>query len=383
MKRSIRIKESIIFYDYPQVFVGKDQLGSEYLCYIIDDQDFRFICTLLSRREISSFRFGEKSLREVVRDSEISEHYFINAHDLNGGFNEVDSVSHFLDDHLLPTDIVRLKPFRVEEDSVLTRARTRNSTVLQVALEAPESEDRLQIESDRLKEFLSSFGGLVRQAYKRALRNLSQAAKDALDISDGSKMHVVGIFQGSFALEIESAKEADLFGYSELSRAFEMIDRITSDTENPQKAIEVIKEFKGHFAGSYGKFLEFMVKNQTSVRYCWAHPNQSISTSRCINYKSISELLDLMNQSEQIGIETVTLVGRVQKADSRTRSWRVESEEDGKLYSGTVDKDSSVSVDGITIESKRYRLICEERIEESVGTGREKNLLYLVSIEEL
>ncbi len=383
IKRNIRIKESLIFYDYPQVFVGEDQLGAEYIGYLVDEKRLQFICSLLSKSEIQAFRYGEKSLREVITGSQLSEHYVLEVRDFQGGFNEVLELKYEIEEISLPSNSLRLRSFQAEEDRVLSKANERNLTVIEVALEAPEADTRLQIDSDRLKDFLAAFGSFVRQAYKRALRDLSQESRGAIDITDGSKMHIVGFARGSFLLEIESAKEADLFGHTELPRAFSLIDKITSETEDPERALAIIQDFKGHFAGSYGKFLEFMVKNKTGIRYQWAYPHQNSSSFRHIRYNSVSRILELMNRSEQIGIETVTLTGRIQKADSETGAWRIESEEDGKPYSGTVEASSGVSVEGVTIKSKRYRLICEERIEEIVGSGREKSVLYLTAIEEL
>lgn len=73
------------------------------------------------------------------------------------------------------------------------------------------------------------------------------------------------------------------------------------------------------------------------------------------------------------------LIGILTKVDEKYKKWRLVSEEDKREYAGSTEIDLA----GLTIETQRYEFLCEERLEEEKGTGREITKLYLKSYRVL
>ena len=61
------------------------------------------------------------------------------------------------------------------------------------------------------------------------------------------------------------------------------------------------------------------------------------------------------------------------------KTWRIINEEDDKEYNG----ESETELAGLIIETQRYKFVCEERLEEERGTGKEFSKLYLISLQTI
>jgi hypothetical protein len=77
MSRTIRNIETLVYYDMPQVFIGEDQIGTLYLCYILkyETNGFIYFCTPVNKNDLNDFKFGKTSLRDIFLNSEVKEYY--------------------------------------------------------------------------------------------------------------------------------------------------------------------------------------------------------------------------------------------------------------------------------------------------------------------
>ena len=130
--------------------------------------------------------------------------------------------------------------------------------------------------------------------------------------------------------------------------SFKKIDELVSAADNPQKSMEVLRNNRGHIVGAYGKILDFIVNNETSIEYEWASPISRPSGNKLL-YRFALPLLEMLRQSEDMGTETIELTGTVIKADNKNRSWMIVNEDDQKEYSGTIKPGSMITLEGIVI----------------------------------
>ncbi|MBF0336861.1 MAG: hypothetical protein HQL05_03435 [Nitrospirae bacterium] len=385
MSRYVKYIEDLFFYDIPEVFVGEDQIGCFYMCYLLSEgvDGFRYLCTPVRRKDINDFKFGKTSLRDIFLESKTKEYYTCKIIDFSQDSIPIELYKEELTEDILPGKGFILDNFDTSSNELVTEAKKRNTALIKLAIEVPEAEEILKIETNKLSNFLSLFQKLIYYAYRKVvITSSNKKEKNDLNIYSPT-MYVSGFANGSFIVEFEPLKETNLFGQSKISGAFRKLDEVTSEIKEPEKALEIIQKNKGHLANTYIKLLQYMVKTETGLRYNWAEPADEVSHMRTINYKEINPLLNALSGKNELLEETVSLTGKIIKADSKRNQWTIANEEDGKDYSGGVAPGSFASLSGIVIDNKRYLLECKEKIEETTWNGDEKKTLYLINYKEI
>jgi len=223
---------------------------------------------------------------------------------------------------------------------------------------------------------------VLKHAYGRAMKTLSPEARSGIDKTDAYLLDVVvPAAQGSFMIVLEAARQPDLFGHSEISRALAKLDELTEQPDDPMKTLDRLRQNQGHLAAAFLRLLEFLLKTRSSLRYSWATPAISESSWRRISEAQAGPLFETLSKAENLAVETVTFVGPLRKVDVDAGTWRLgaqgqESDQSGKVKQGGPSL-SHLETDRV------YRFNCEEVLEEITGTGREVRTLYLLKYEQL
>jgi hypothetical protein len=63
-------EENIVYYDVPQLFRGKDSIGSCYLCLLIDEASMEYLCVGVSAKRYAVLCAGREDLRDVFENPE-------------------------------------------------------------------------------------------------------------------------------------------------------------------------------------------------------------------------------------------------------------------------------------------------------------------------
>lgn len=73
MKLHLSIQETLIWYDSPQLFVARDQVGGLYVALAIDEGDGagKYIAVAISLKRLLLLKAGKKELREIYAEPEI------------------------------------------------------------------------------------------------------------------------------------------------------------------------------------------------------------------------------------------------------------------------------------------------------------------------
>jgi hypothetical protein len=79
MQRLIQHKETLIYYDGPQLFLAHDQFNTPYLCLLVeqDDDADKFICVPISLARLEMFYQGGIALRTVYEAPESGELFYV------------------------------------------------------------------------------------------------------------------------------------------------------------------------------------------------------------------------------------------------------------------------------------------------------------------
>ena len=374
---TIRHTATLFYYDGPQVFEARDAIGGHYVGVMVEPEGphDRYIVAGVSPERLRQFRSGLIDLRTLlVERSEAEWHLATVERSLDEPIHIRSQAMSLATSQFLP-DAGFVLHDRPADDVVLREARERNNLVLEIAVDPPEAAEEHRIRVETLVGLLGHIQTMVKHAYGAALRELSLGTRRAIDRSNAHLLDVViPAAAGSFRVLLEGAKTPDLLGQSELARALERMDELFENVSDPEMAIVAVKANRGHLAGAYLRFLRFLLKNRTGLRYGWAEATSQKTHSRLITEAETGPLVSALSGVSNLGSESVALLGALEKADVVSGAWRLATPEGD--YSGEI-KRGGPSLEGLSLGAS-YRFSCIEEIEETEGTGREQRTLYLI-----
>lgn len=367
--------ETLLFYDAPQVFTAVDQVGAWYVCTLVEENadSNKYLCAPASALRIKSFAEGALDLRTIYEKPELDELYIVEArsNDLMG----LCSVSVNLSDvqpSWIPDPGFYLKTEKPHA-KVAEEAMEKQRGIIHCRLNPPEAERESKITAEHLGQGVRLIQRLVKQAYRKSLKAVDATLRPTISSADNYELEVVAFSGGSFTVHMQSANRADLLGFAQISRAFEMIDLISERVDNPELAVNKVAEYGGHFATAYKDLVKFISETGTPIEYEWSMPEQKTAKRYKITTSQAKPIYEEIIKRTELEGEEVRLVGKLTKVDEKYRAWRLVKEDDQKEYGGYSERDLA----GLVIETQRYEFICEERLEEERGTGREVTKLYL------
>ncbi len=368
--------DTLIYYDGPQLILAQDQLGTQYVCLLVEESDEAdsWLCLPSSDARVSMLLAGELDLRQAFEDPETGELYSVRSE--SGELFSMRTIPISADEvpeSWLPERGLLLRPDEPPQNEVVKEALARQRAVILCRLSPPESRTQPKITVQHLAQAVKLVQRLVMHAYRKALRDLGVVTRTQLSAVDYYELEVFGFAPGSFAVWMQSAYPADLLGYAQVAKALDIIDAVSERVDDPDAAVLKIAEFGGHFATVCKDLFQFISETDTAIEYEWSMPETGTSTHRRISARQAGPVYAAMVQRDELATVLVTLVGRLTKVDEKYRTWRLVSEEDQKEKSGS----SEIELAGLTIATQRYEFVCEERLEEERGTGRETTKLYL------
>lgn len=91
MNIKIILKDILLYYDTPQLFIARDNVGTNYLCMLVEqNQEFDiFVCIQMSKEKLTHFSTGHIDLRNVYLEPEIRVYYQVNIANYQSGCYEI------------------------------------------------------------------------------------------------------------------------------------------------------------------------------------------------------------------------------------------------------------------------------------------------------
>lgn len=374
MPRPLRHALTLFYYDGPQLITATDPVGTKYLCMLaeeLEDRD-KFLCVQISSARLIAFEAGEVDLLQIFRNPEAGDLYEGDAEYSADEFSLTAKPAQQISEDWYPQEGFFLEPLKSGE-VVAAEARARSKAVINFAFNPPEARDALQIEVEHLASGLHIFQNLVRHAYNKAIRGLSRATRELVSDKINYQMEVYGFSEGSFTVNMQSKLSTnDLLGSVDIEKALQLVDDAVAASSDRDQAISFLRAHTEHFLTAYRSLLEFIVENDSPLKYERATPRFTTDKRRTMSVDVATELYDILTSQAYLTTELVTLVGIVTVINTNNNTWAILDEEEGAEYSGKVAPDSPINLDGITAGTERYQFECEERLMEFTATGKEK-----------
>lgn len=382
--RTLSHFRTLIYYDGAQLFVAKDQLGTSYVCLLAQqsDESDTFLCVPVSLERLHDFTSGAVDLLSLIRASETEEAFVVVAEQGDTRTMSATSVSpREIPVEWMPEPGLLLPNEALSSDLVVEQARDRQRAIIHCSLNPPEAKQEAKIAAERLAQAAKILQRVVKHAYRKSLRDMDPHTREAIGEANNYELEVFAFSPGSFTLHMQTAAPADMWGYSPIEKALRIIDAMTEHVGSAEEAVQIIAGYGGHVATSYKDLLQFIVTNKTPLSYSWSTPQSTRACASSISESQAEPLYQALAAREDIGVESKTLVGVVTKADSDYGHWRMLVDDERRDYSGQSDP-HALSLSGVEIGA-RYEFVCDERLSEERGTGRESTVLHLKSIRRL
>lgn len=376
MTQNFTISQILVYYDFPEIFVAVNDIGTNYLCLLVgtEDANTNYISTAISIKRLTGFINGDVDLRDIFEMPEINQWFL---------FYNVDEViiAESWDELDLPENFLPEKGFLYHkqlqgEELILNEVIEKNNAVVHLAVS--DEEDNYSIEADDLGDIVKLYQIIIENSYKKALSERNVKDKKSYFIPKNYKLRAFASSYSSFNLHLYSNSNVDLFGNAIIELGLEKFDEIIRDFDNQDEYIKSLRTVKGHTISSLKKFVKKLIDRNIKVKHKWFSPNQEQVHFTIIDKAKAEKIYAVLNLTEELAEETKIFVGHFVQVDIDNGTWRIYNIEDDKEYSGD---DFGQHLQGITVETVTYKLTCQEIIEELTVSEKEKVKYILQSIE--
>lgn len=379
MIKSIEITQILEYYDLPQLFVGKDKVGTKYLCMLVDIIDTKpfYLGCLISNLRLDDFICGRIELREIFLEPEIRQWFTVKEINIEKVVLDDYSFSggNFIPEQYLPSAGYFL-PHEVINDDITKEVVDLDNVIIHLALSDLDNHNSIGI--DALGDTLRIYQQLVQYSYKKTTKE--RKIRPEFITPQNYSLRAFANTQSSFNIHLYSKSDRDLFGNYLIEFALLKIDEIIADFNDESQFIEVLRTVKGHTINSYRRFLKKLLDEKLTIKYKWFAPKQEFVHHRILTTDYAQKVYDLLTRREELEEEIKEFVGYVKQADVEKGNWRILNESDRKEYSG---ESSGKYLEGITLETVRYKIICQELVEEFTVSEKEKTKYVLKSIDKM
>ena len=379
MIKKLTISQVLVYYDIPELFLAKDEVGTNFICLlaIYEDDDLLFVCTAVSSVRLMSFINGSTDLREIFKNPETGQ--FFQFSKLEGSYIEADfwEITE-LPEELLPEQGFKYQKEVAENNLILSETIEKNNAIIHLAVS--DEHNNYSIDADDLGDVVKLYQTLIENSYKKAISTSNLKNKKFLSIPQNYKLRAFASSYSSFNIHLCSVGQVDLFGNTLIEMALVKFDELLQDFDNQDEYILSLRSVKGHTVSTFKKFVKKLIDRNLKVKHKWYSPAQDIVHFSIIDQPKAEKIYEILTLTEELGEERKEFKGQFVQVDVEKGTWRINNIEDNKEYSGEAE---SNLLQGITVETSTYKLECLEIIEELKVAEKEKIKYILQSIEKL
>jgi len=366
----------LIYYDLPELFLAKDNIETKYICLRTPDEvKPSYVSLPVSNKKLHDIQIGSIDLRNAFAKSEMG--YWL----ISNFIDDAYLLSNRMDWSSLPNELLPEEGYFLEKptdiDPVMIReSNEKYNTILHLSLSDRPGEESIQI--DILSDFIKSFQNLIKYTYKKEISQFRKPIRETLDQPGNYLMRAFAASPGSFNLHLEATTTPNLFGENNIERALEKVDLMFNEYGTEEEVIDILRGFKGHSVNNFRKILELILRDNIHFEYKWVSQSNIKIKRKTINPIYAYKLIELLKTKNDLSQEIREFIGYVHQADVDKGNWRIVNIEDNKEYSGISEL---TKLEGITLETVKYKFTCEEVIEEYKVSGKEEIKYKLISFE--
>ena len=377
MNRVLNISQILVYYDFPHIFIANDLVGTDYLCMLAtyEEDEATFLAIQISKNKLIGFLNGSLDLRDVFENPEIKQWFTFNSIEDNVIANTLDLDN--LPNEYLPEAGFNFKNHEKTDDIIVNETIEYSNAVVHLAIS--DEQDNYSIEADDLGDIMKLYQVILENTYKKELFNRKVKDKKSYYLPENYKLRAFASSYSSFNVHLYSTSQTDLFGNAIIELGLEKLNQIIADFDNEDNYLEILRSVKGHSVSTLKKLVKRIIDDNLVVKHKWYSPNQEKVHFSKIDSVKAKKIYDVLNSSEELAEEIKEFIGYLVQIDVDKGTWRVYNLEDETEYSGESNPEF---LQGLTVETVNYKLLCTETIEAMKVSEKEKVKYVLNSIEE-
>lgn len=323
----LEIVEIYVYHDRPLLFSCQNELGHKYLAVLVEEESIRelWLYAPMSERRFEIVRSGGIDLKTALGRPENHLLYIVAVPYDGSPVNWMIVNETEINPDWLPVEGERLNlPTRTIKQAIERRALQafRESVTL-----------RLNFRKQTRNEApLAGLGGIF-TSFQETLNAM---------INEEALMNVVGFNAGSFEVEVEAEKAADLFKYSPASDALNELVDLVNSSEDTERLTARLRELGPVAADKFGGLMKVLSQEVTDAQIVWGSPRSGYGGSAGITAQQASEVWSNIQETDEPSERIYEIIGVLRGLDLDSKHFRiVDLEKDkGKVYTGYISKDS-------------------------------------------
>lgn len=378
MSKKLNISQVLVYFDFPEIFIAMDEIGTNYLCLLVelDEENTKYIASAISQKRLARFLNGIIDLREIFVEPELEEWYYFyytNDEILAELWQEAQ-----LPEEYLPEQGFTYEKDLVEEELIQQEVIEKNNAVVHLAIS--DKEDNHSIGVKILGDIINSYQKIIENAYKKVLTKKSPKEKKELFTPNNFQLRAFAASPGSFNIHLYSNSYVNLWGNANIEYGLNKFDEILKDFNNQDAYIDVLKTVQGRTISNLRNLTKQLIDNEIKIKYKWLSPASDKVNFTIIDKTKAEKILEVINLSEELEEEIIILEGHFVQVDIEKGTWRILNKEDNEEYKGEATKEL---LQGVTVKTVTYRITCQEKVEEYKVTEKEQTNHIIQSIEQL
>ncbi len=369
MNNNLSIEKVLLYYDGPELFVGRDAVDTRYLCMRVEytPNTLEYISASISKNKLSNFLSGQLDLREFFLHPEKGGWFFLR-------YEGSEIVATKWEAPELPEDFLPETGFTYEpstiDPGIAKEVIDSNKAIVHVSVADALNGVANSVELEGLGDVMKIYSKLLDRTYRKSIQlsSLEKYEKKLFLDPSNSKVRAFASSIGSFKIHLYSTASVDLFGKSPIEYGLKKLEEILGDYESESQYISVLRTVKGHTITSLKNLMRVLIDRQIIITHDWSTPNNISTKKISISKPKAERIYRIITMSEELTQEERIFRGIFSRVDDKSGSWRIINEEDGKEYSGNSDP---LQLAGIIIRQQLYTLVCEEIIEENTIDEKE------------
>ena len=367
----------LVYYDIPEIFIATDEVGTKFLCLLVDvnNESILYIATPISAIRLTEFINGKVELRDIFVHPETNQIYY---------FDKIaEAIDLYLFDGIkLPDEYLPEVGFKYEKSLddnklILNEALEKNNAIVHLAVS--DNNDNYSIDADDFGDIVKLYQVIIENSYKKEIARQNFKNKKPYYYPQNYKLRAFASSNGSFNLHMYSTSQIDLFGNSIIELGLLKFEEIIRDFDNDDEYIESLRTVKGHTISSLKKLIKKLIDCDIKIKHKWYSLGQENVHFSTINKTKAQKIYNILILTEELAEERKEFEGYFVQVDVEKGTWRIYNIEDKNEYSGEGPNDL---LQGVTVQTKIYKIDCLEIIEELKVAEKEKVKYILTKIEQ-
>jgi len=196
-----------------------------------------------------------------------------------------------------------------------------------------------------------------------------------------TQLQFANVFESSFGITVSASVQSDLFGGSMAGSGLSQLAALIDASSSYDSLADLVRSLGPRAAARYRVLVESLDAASASLDVAWASPVEGLSRRAFLGREGVSSALEFLTRFALEEAPAEVLSVRLVGANTRTKTFEVNTLQDNKRIVGRISDEALSDVDHATLNDI-YRATLRTLLEVNSATGEERTKWLLVRLEE-